>query len=222
MRERSEGSEAEAVARAVSALAHEINSPLAAVVLELELATEDLGALVLDGALEGPAADTVRSVLEGLRQARIAAERARTLSVRHATPTPISSPGPVRRARILVVDDDPALVRALTRALEKEHEVSGLSDARGALAELSAGSGEPYDLVLCDVNMPYVTGMDLHEELSAAFPELARTMVFLCGGVFTERARAFLARVENVRIDKPFDTVRLRELVRGLVAPRSA
>ena len=45
-------------------------------------------------------------------------------------------------------------------------------------------------------------------------------MVFLTGGAFTPAARAFLERVPNPRMDKPFDPGALRELVGQLLAER--
>ena len=65
--------------------------------------------------------------------------------------------------------------------------------------------GERFDLVVCDLMMPGLTGMECHEALRTSRPELARSMIFLTGGAFTAKARAFLDHVPNVRVDKPFD-----------------
>jgi CheY-like chemotaxis protein len=68
--------------------------------------------------------------------------------------------------------------------------------------------------------MPGLSGMDLYEELSKRRPELARRMVFMTGGAFTDRAAEFLARVGNRRIVKPFE---ISDLLRALsyFAPRT-
>ena len=78
-------------------------------------------------------------------------------------------------------------------------------------------SGEQYDVILCDLMMPQMTGMDLHGELLRLAPEQASRMVFLTGGAFTPDARAFLDGVPNQRIEKPFDTQHLRAIVNDRV-----
>src|SRR5207247_1049724 len=86
-----------------------------------------------------------------------------------------------------------------------------LAVASDAFERLSAG--ERFDLILCDLMMPGMTGMDLHEGLSMVSPANAAKMVFLTGGAFTARAQAFLSEVSNARLDKPFDPTSLRRFV---------
>jgi CheY-like chemotaxis protein len=93
----------------------------------------------------------------------------------------------------------------------REHEVIPLTSASDALERLTAG--DRFDLILCDLMMPGMTGMDLHEALSTASPANAARIVFLTGGAFTARAQAFLSEVPNARLDKPFDPTSLRRLV---------
>jgi PAS domain S-box-containing protein len=120
-----------------------------------------------------------------------------------------------RRARVLVIDDEPLVCRAVQRILSPPHDVRVQPGARQALEALTADGG--YDLVLCDLMMPGMTGMDLHQRLAATAPELAARFVFLTGGAFTSDARAFLDRVPNPMVEKPFDPAALRELVNKLV-----
>jgi two-component system, NtrC family, sensor kinase len=61
--------------------------------------------------------------------------------------------------------------------------------------------------------MPEMTGMDLYEALANIAPHLARCMIFLSGGAFTAKARAFITRVDNLCFDKPFDRQTLLTLV---------
>jgi PAS domain S-box-containing protein len=119
---------------------------------------------------------------------------------------------PGRRGRILVVDDEPMIGVAIRRTLQREHEVVTTTSAREAQARLRGG--EHFDLILCDVMMPEMSGVDLHQELSSQAPQLAERMVFLTGGAFTPNARAFLSQVKNARVDKPFSAEELRTLVR--------
>ncbi len=113
--------------------------------------------------------------------------------------------------RILVVDDEPMVGRSVRRLLSPPHEVVSETEARGALARFERG--EPYDLVLCDLMMPDMTGMDLHGEVLQRFPGLARRFVFLTGGAFTEAARRFLERTDRPRLEKPFAPEELRRFV---------
>jgi PAS domain S-box-containing protein len=120
-----------------------------------------------------------------------------------------------RRRRVLVLDDEPLVCRAVARMLGGEHDVVTLSDPAEALARLA--QGELFDLVLCDLMMPGTNGMQCYEALCASHPRLAESMVFLTGGAFTEEARAFLERVPNPRIEKPFEPEALRAVVARVV-----
>jgi len=116
-----------------------------------------------------------------------------------------------RRGRILVVDDEELIVRAVERSLGKEHDVVATMGAREALA--LCARGDAFDLILCDLMMPDMTGMDLHAELIQIAPELAANMVFLTGGAFTPKAREFLAVTSVEHIEKPFEPANLRAFV---------
>jgi PAS domain S-box-containing protein len=126
--------------------------------------------------------------------------------------TPAESRPPGRRGRVLIVDDEPLVVAALSRGLAAEHEVFTCTRATDALDRIERG--ERFDLIMCDLMMPEMTGMDLHSRLSQSRPSEAGRMIFLTGGAFTTEARAFLDRVTNHRMEKPFDLQALRALVR--------
>jgi ligand-binding sensor domain-containing protein/signal transduction histidine kinase/CheY-like chemotaxis protein len=122
------------------------------------------------------------------------------------------------RGRVMIVDDDVMVSSAVRRTLAREHEVEVVTSSRQALELLLGPKGKEVDVILCDLMMPDLTGMDLHAQLSQAVPEVALRMVFLTGGAFTPAARAFMDRVANARVDKPFDPQKLREQVREWVA----
>ena len=117
-----------------------------------------------------------------------------------------------RRGRILVVDDEEAVVRAVRRILSDEHDVVAVVTAREALA--LCARGETFDLILSDLMMPEMTGMDLHQELSRVAPDQAERMIFLTGGAFTPKARRFLSESPREHLEKPFDSTHLRASVR--------
>lgn len=120
-----------------------------------------------------------------------------------------------RRGSILVVDDDPPVGIAVRRLLSSEHDVLALTSAREAIGRVS--QGERFDVILSDLMMPDVTGMDLHAELTRLAPEQAEKVVFMTGGAFTSQAREFLDRVRNPRVEKPFDLGTLRAVIHGLL-----
>ena len=131
------------------------------------------------------------------------------------TPAPVAALPSARAGRVLVVDDEPMLARAMGRALGQEHDVTLVASAGEACARIVGG--ERYDIILCDLMMPQMTGMDLHAALARACPEQAAQMVFMTGGAFTAEARSFLDEVPNQRIEKPFDAQHLRSIVNDRV-----
>ncbi|MEW5854607.1 MAG: ATP-binding protein [Myxococcota bacterium] len=126
------------------------------------------------------------------------------------TPPPQQAVGP-RRARVLIVDDDPMVGRSLRRLLSRAHDATLAFSAAEALELLRADP--TYDLILCDLMMPGKSGMDLFEEAVALKPELGPRFAFVTGGAFTPRAREFLSRVTNDRFQKPVDVAALLALI---------
>jgi signal transduction histidine kinase/ligand-binding sensor domain-containing protein/CheY-like chemotaxis protein len=142
-----------------------------------------------------------------------------TRAAHAASPTPVSAS--TVGGRLMVIDDEPLLIAALSRMLAPEHEVVTFTSARQALQELRDGA--EYSLILCDLMMPEMTGMDLHATLADEAPELAERMVFLTGGAFTEAGRAFLETSHLPWIEKPFEPDALRARIRLLLgAPAPA
>ncbi len=125
-----------------------------------------------------------------------------------------------RRARLLVAEDDLKLGRLIVRVLEPEHDVVVVTNGREALDRIVGG--ERFDLVLCDLRLPGVTGMDLHERLHTIAPELVGRIVFMTAGACTPEAAAFLGRPGIVRLDKPFHLDELRRTIREHVARRAS
>ena len=115
-----------------------------------------------------------------------------------------------RRVAVLVIDDEPSVGASLTRLL-REHDVTGVTSARQALELVRAGRW--FDMILTDLMMPEMSGIELFEELVRHDPAIAPRIVFMTGGAFTAAAHAFLDRVPNERLEKPFGSAAIRELV---------
>jgi PAS domain S-box-containing protein len=129
---------------------------------------------------------------------------------------PESPPG-----RILIIDDEVTLLRAMQHILEDDgHEVVCLERASAALSLLD--QGESFDLIISDLMMPTMTGMDLYAQLQANHPAMASRVLFITGGAITRGAAIFLETVPNPRLEKPFKITQLCTVVRkALVAALS-
>jgi PAS domain S-box-containing protein len=128
-----------------------------------------------------------------------------------STPIAATHSRPLHSLRVLVIDDEPALASALERELEEDFEVATATSGHGALERLMV---EDFDVILCDIMMPDLSGIDLHDELTRRKPGLEGRMVFMSGGAFTPRAARFFERGDIHRIEKPFDGSSLRALIR--------
>lgn len=129
---------------------------------------------------------------------------------RPATPLTLTQPQP---ARVLVVDDEPSVCQAIRRGL-RGHHVTVAQSGREALVRMAE---EDWDVILCDIIMPDVSGIDVYIEACETRPEYADRIVFMTGGAFTDSARAFLARTECRILHKPVDLGQLRTVVADVV-----
>jgi PAS domain S-box-containing protein len=117
-------------------------------------------------------------------------------------PPPPEEVVPSGPGRILVIDDEPQLLRVMRRLIERAgHEVVAAASGRDAQALLA--DDRRFDVVLCDLMMPDLLGIDLHAWLRELDPTLAERVVFLTGGTFTPRAQSYLAEVPNRILEKP-------------------
>jgi nitrogen-specific signal transduction histidine kinase/CheY-like chemotaxis protein len=122
-------------------------------------------------------------------------------------------------ARVLMVDDEAALGRSTRLLLAPEHEVVNVTRAREALDRLA--TGDRFDVILCDLMMPEMSGIEFHRQLAVSAPEYLGRVVFVTGGAFTNEARAFLAEMACPHVEKPFTETTLR-LAIETIAKKSA
>jgi PAS domain S-box-containing protein len=115
---------------------------------------------------------------------------------------PASKDVPGARRRMLLIDDDVALLRSLGRALDRYFEVVSVPSAVRALALLEQHS---FDVILCDVMMPEMNGLAFREHVAARFPQLAPTIVFMTGGTFTSEEQQRLTATASRVLTKPLD-----------------
>jgi CheY-like chemotaxis protein len=121
---------------------------------------------------------------------------------------------------VLIIDDDPLIVGLLCRILDKQHDVTCLTDGKPALDLLL--SGHRYDVILCDLMMPGTNGMDIYAALSGALPEQVQRLVFVSGGAVTPGTRKFIEDIPNRLVEKPFSANQIRTLVSDLLSEGQA
>jgi len=108
-------------------------------------------------------------------------ERERVLPRRRSLSTLLPRNPDHGRPRILVVDDEPAILRAMKRWLKTHADVTGTTDPAKALAMVEAGAR--FDLILCDLDMPGMTGTEFVGALREASPKLAERVVIVTGSM---------------------------------------
>lgn len=119
-------------------------------------------------------------------------------------------------ARVLVVDDDLRIGSLIRKALGAAYVVEFITDARVALARIEAG--ERFDVILSDVMMPDMSGVEFHRALERSTPDQHARVIFITGGATDADAESYLHQVANPLVEKPFDLRRLRALVREFAA----
>jgi CheY-like chemotaxis protein len=159
---------------------------------------------------------TVRSVLGQGTTFFIALPIAKLATLAVASTAPADAAG--ERGRVLVIDDEELVLRSIHRALREEHDIVSLTAATDAVVRIMAG--ERFDLILCDLMMPDMTGMDLYRELLQIAPDQAERMIFLTGGAFTPNARRFVSESGNEHLEKPFSPSNLRAIVQRFLRSR--
>lgn len=118
------------------------------------------------------------------------------------------------QGRLLVIDDDPLILGILRRTLAREgHTIEVEEGGQAAIDRLEKDAD--FDLILCDLLMPRMSGMDVHAWMRRRRPELADRVIFMSGGVSTESVGAFLGGLDApVVIHKPFEVGALTKVVR--------
>lgn len=198
---------------AVGRLAHRMNNAASYVVTNLNLLGEELEAM--------PPSEAQRRMTQLVIEATSGAARIselirelRVLSwgneVRADDSNDDTWDEDKKPRRILVVDDEPYILASIRRAL-RHYDVMLTEGGQKAIDVLKAEAG--YDLVLCDLVMGTVNGIDVYRWIQQHRPELLDGVIFMTAGAFTAEVRDFLAQVQNPVLHKPFDTKTLRWMI---------
>jgi PAS domain S-box-containing protein len=133
-----------------------------------------------------------------------------------ATPTPEVKPLAAQNNKILVVDDEPTIRELLEKVLTRMgHKVDVTADAGTAMDKIYAG--EAYDLIITDVRMPGMNGIELYSRILEKSPEMKNRTIFITGDVMGIDIRTFLIQNKLPYIAKPFDIVLLKEKINAIL-----
>jgi CheY-like chemotaxis protein len=197
-------------------LSHELGNRLAAIVAFSHLIRtddrlpddlHDQAALLEEEA--GRTRDLVAQILENVAPAD------RSATTRSA-PGPAAGTRPAT-ARILVVDDEPAIREFLARILRRiGYEPLLAGDGAAALAIVNAGP--PPDAILCDHRMGAMSGAAFNEQVAKVAPQLARRFAFMTGDVTNPELQAVAEERGIPLLAKPFDIESVERTVAGILA----
>lgn len=125
-------------------------------------------------------------------------------------------PPAARKARVLLVDDEPVLLRGLKRSLS-EHDVMTVTRVDQGLELYKQ---HDFDIVFCDLMMPEASGIEFYAHLRELGPEHAQRLVLMTGGVFPDRLGGSLAELPSPCLLKPFAQDQLEKLIEQAVERR--
>lgn len=120
-----------------------------------------------------------------------------------------------RPMHILIIDDDKNVLKVLKVALQRAgYEIDIVSDGHEGLSRLS---DTHYDLIVCDIQMPGLSGSEFHERLHEHNPEMADKILFMTGDIVRSKTQEFLKETRAVYINKPFDLSSLYQKVQEAI-----
>lgn len=134
-----------------------------------------------------------------------------------ADPTSVHSSRTTRpqRPRVFVIDDEPLLGQTLQLGLSDTCDVT--LELSGVAARDRLLAGDRFDLVLCDIGLPDLSGIDIYRAVIAQQPEMARVFVLITGGAVTMEASAFLDSHSGPLLQKPFTLRDVERLAQQLI-----
>lgn len=119
--------------------------------------------------------------------------------------------------RVLLVDDDDLVRRAIARSLRRRYAVVEVREAERALELVQ--SGERFDAILCDLHLAGMSGRELLMRLAAERRDEANRLVIMSGSPRTALDEALLELVSKRFIEKPATLAAIDAVLRELLAP---
>jgi two-component system NtrC family sensor kinase len=118
--------------------------------------------------------------------------------------------------RLLVIDDEPLITQMLHRMLRRRFAVTTATDGASALAHVE--NGAPFSLVICDLMMTPLSGVDVYERMRRCAPATADRLVFMTGGAAVRTVQEFLDRWPHPVLFKPFAVADVEQIIEQTLA----
>ena len=116
---------------------------------------------------------------------------------------------------ILVIDDEPSIVRGLAQLLRRDgHRVETAANGQRALALLHE---RRYDVIVCDLQMPDLDGPTFYALLTQQYPALRQRVIFLTGNTGGAASRTFLTQSGRPWLRKPSPIVTIRRAIQDVL-----
>jgi two-component system NtrC family sensor kinase len=145
------------------------------------------------------------------------APTAAAVAEKPAPPEPARSPREGVGKRILVIDDEDAILQMMREVLTLNgYRVDVARDGESALRRLGQYH---YDLALCDWKMPGLGGRQVYEQLQLSNPDMTHRLIFITGDVVNENTQEFLRDRDKVCLSKPFTLVEFRSAIGRVLNP---
>ena len=135
---------------------------------------------------------------------------------------PAEKPVPATPRRALIVDDEAPVRSPLRRFLERRGwQVVEAEDGEQGLQILRRAGFKDFDLILSDLKMPGMSGIEMHDQIRRECPELVPRIVFVTGDVVSTDVADFLRQTARPVLEKPFELSELEAVIDRLsVSPR--
>ncbi len=116
-------------------------------------------------------------------------------------------------SKILIIEDEAQIRRVLTKILSEENDTYSVQEAEDGLQGIELVKNEDFDLILCDIKMPKMDGVDVLEAIKKIKPEIPMVMISGHGDLETAIQTMRLGAFDY--ISKPPDLNRLLNTVRN-------
>ena len=152
-----------------------------------------------------------------------------SLPTRRSTPAPFhapaipAEPASEKKPRVLIIDDEEPVRSSIRRYFERQGwSVDEAADGTVGLSRLVDAKGaDAYEIIICDLRMPGLSGREVYQWVSVSRPDLLGRLVFASGDIASPETAAFLSSSSRPVLEKPFELAELAAVVaqvRGEVA----
>jgi two-component system NtrC family sensor kinase len=114
--------------------------------------------------------------------------------------------------RIMVIDSDPQTASLVEGTAGANNEVVAMTSGFAALERIAIGRA--FDVIFCELDMPDLSGKEIHRRLAESAPLTAAKLVFLVTEM--KPNRPFLDGLKNHYLQRPFNAASLRETLRAM------